>query len=315
MGVLDRFKQALSKTREKIAVSVRTALSIGRALDEGTIDELESILYGADLGPAGTGIIEDARKAYRMRYLTRTEQIPDFLRERLLARLEGCGAPLAEAPSKPTVILVCGVNGSGKTTSIAKLAAFLQRQGKSVLLGAGDTFRAAAVEQLTIWADRLGVPIVKRATGADPASVAFDAADAGASRGVDYVIVDTAGRLHTQKHLMAELEKIARTIGKRIPGAPHETLLVLDATIGQNAIQQAELFSKAAPLTGLVLAKLDGTAKGGAVFGLREKIAVPVKFVGIGEKAEDLEAFDPRAFVDAVVEPFLAAAGKSESTA
>lgn len=315
MGLVDRFKQALSKTREKISVSVRTVLAVGRALDESTIDRLEETLYAADLGPAGTKIIEEAREAYRMRYLTRVDQIPGFLKERLLSRLEGCGAPLIEAPEKPTVILVCGVNGSGKTTSIAKLAAMLKRRGKSVVLGAGDTFRAAAVEQLTVWAERLGVPIVKKPTGADPASVAFDAADAGAARDADYVILDTAGRLHTQKHLMAELEKIRRTLAKRIPTAPHETLLVLDATTGQNAIQQAELFAQSAPLTGIVLAKLDGTAKGGAVFGLRDRVKVPVKLVGVGETLDDLEPFDGEAFVDALVEPFLAAAGNAEASA
>lgn len=304
MGLLDRFKDALAKTRDSLAVSVRTILSVGRELDEPTIDRLEEILYAADLGATGTKVIEEVRRSYKLRYLTRVEQIPDFLRKELLVRLEGCGAPIARAASGPTVVLVCGVNGSGKTTSIAKLAHHLKSRGHSVLLGAGDTFRAAAVDQLTIWSERLGVPIVKRAMGADPASVAFDAVDSAVSRGLDYAIVDTAGRLHTQQHLMAELEKIARVVGKRVPGAPHEVLLVLDATTGQNMAQQAELFSKAAPVSGLLLAKLDGTAKGGAVFGLRERVRIPVKFIGLGEKVADLEPFDAEAFVGAILEPF-----------
>lgn len=315
MGLFDKFKQALAKTREKISVGVRTVLSIGRALDDETIDRLEEVLYSADLGSAGGEVIEEVRRAYKLRYLTRVDQIPEFLREKLLARLEGCGGAIAKVQPSPTVVLVCGVNGSGKTTSIAKLAAYLRRQGNSVVLGAGDTFRAAAVEQLTIWAERLGVPIIKKPSGADPASVAFDAVDAAISRGADYVIIDTAGRLHTQKHLMAELEKISRVISKRLPNAPHEVLLVLDATTGQNMAQQAELFSKATPVSGLILAKLDGTAKGGAVFGLRQRNQIPVKFVGLGEKLDDLEAFDPKSFVDAIVEPFLELeSGKAAAT-
>jgi fused signal recognition particle receptor len=306
VALLDRFKDALSKTREKISASVRTVASVGRQLDDSTIEELEAILHGADLGPTGSAVVEEVRKAYKLRYLTSVDQIPGFLRRELLTRLEGCGGELREASPPPTVLLVCGVNGSGKTTSIAKLAAYLRRQGRSVLLGAGDTFRAAAVEQLSIWAERLDVPIVRKPTGADPASVAFDSADAAAARGIEFAIVDTAGRLHTQKHLMAELEKISRVLGKRLPGAPHETLLVLDATTGQNMVQQAELFSKASPVSGLILAKLDGTAKGGAIFGLRARVPIPVKFVGLGEKLEDLEPFDAAAFVDAIVEPFAA---------
>ncbi|MBI3820176.1 MAG: signal recognition particle-docking protein FtsY [Planctomycetes bacterium] len=305
MGLFDKFKQALAKTSEKISVGIRTILSVGRNLDDTTIDHLEEILYGADLGPTTAFVIDEARKSYKLRYLTRVDQIPEFLHKQLVGRLEGCGGILKIAPSKPTVILVCGVNGSGKTTSIAKLANYLKKQGHSIVLGAGDTFRAAAVEQLTIWAERAGVPIIKRPMGADPASVAYDAVDAGCARGADFVIIDTAGRLHTQQHLMAELEKITRVVKKRVEGAPHEVLLVLDSTTGQNMASQAELFSKAAPVTGLVLAKLDGTAKGGAVFGLREKVKIPVKFIGLGEKIDDLEAFDPKTFVDAIVEPFL----------
>lgn len=305
MGLFDKFKQALAKTSEKISVGIRTILSVGRNLDDDTIDRLEEILYSADLGSTTAPVIEEVRKSYKLRYLTRVDQIPEFLQKQLMARLQDDGGKINIAKQKPTVILVCGVNGSGKTTSIAKLANYLKKQGHSVILGAGDTFRAAAVEQLTIWSDRIGVPIVKRGMGADPASVAYDAVDAACSREADFVIIDTAGRLHTQQHLMAELEKISRVIKKRIDGAPHEVLLVLDSTTGQNMVSQAELFSKATPITGLILAKLDGTAKGGAVFGLREKITIPVKFVGLGEKLDDLEAFDRKAFVDAIVEPFM----------
>jgi fused signal recognition particle receptor len=200
------------------------------------------------------------------------------------------------------VILVVGVNGSGKTTSIAKLARHLQSQGRSVLLGAGDTFRAAAVEQLTLWANRMNVPIVKQATGADPAAVAFDAVAAAMARKVDYLILDTAGRLHTQKNLMTELEKIVRVVQKNLPDAPHETLLVLDATTGQNAIRQASEFAKSAPVSGLILAKMDGTAKGGALFGIRDVMRVPVKFLGTGEGMEDLEPFRVDSYVDAILD-------------
>jgi fused signal recognition particle receptor len=206
------------------------------------------------------------------------------------------GAALAKAPSGPTVVLVCGVNGSGKTTSIGKLTAWLRQQGHKVVLGAADTFRAAAVEQLTIWSQRNGVDIVKQAPGADPAAVVFDACQAGRARSADYVILDTAGRLHTQENLMQELGKIRRVAGKAVPGAPHEVLLVLDATTGQNAVRQAELFHKTAQVTGLFVSKLDGTAKGGAVIGIRDAVGVPVKFVGVGEGLEDIEPFDADRF-------------------
>jgi fused signal recognition particle receptor len=222
--------------------------------------------------------------------------VAPYLESLVAQRMRGDGQTLARAASGPTVVLVCGVNGSGKTTSIGKLTGWLRRQGHGVVLGAADTFRAAAVEQLTIWSQRNGVEIVRQPPGADPAAVAFDACQAGRARKADYVIIDTAGRLHTQQNLMQELGKIRRVVGKAVPGAPHEVLLVVDATTGQNAVRQAELFHQTAQVTGLFVSKLDGTAKGGAVVGIRDAVGVPVKFVGVGEGLEDVEPFDPEKF-------------------
>jgi len=299
--VLGRILAGLARTRRKLGEGLARIFSLGRALDEETLDELEELLYQADLGPTGSEIVEELKTAWRQRRLSEGSQVRPFLRGLLLDRLQGCEAPLAAAAAGPTVILVTGVNGSGKTTSLAKLARRLKGEGRKVLRCAGDTFRAAAVEQLAIWAERLQVPIVKQATGADPAAVVYDALDAAIARGVDDLIVDTAGRLHTQKNLMAELEKIPRVIRRKIPEAPHETLLVLDATTGQNAIRQAMEFSAAVQVSGLILAKMDGTARGGAVFGIRRQLPVPVKFIGVGETLEDLEPFCAEAFVDAVL--------------
>jgi fused signal recognition particle receptor len=300
--VLGKLFGALKKTREKLAAGLGRLFTFGRALDEAFLDELEQLLYHGDLGPVGTEIVEQLKAAYKRREIKATAEVPAFLRRQLIERLGGSEAPLARAAQPPTVVLVVGVNGAGKTTSIAKLARHLQQAGHSVLLGAGDTFRAAAVEQLTLWAERMGVPIVKQATGADPAAVAFDAVSAAIARKVDYLILDTAGRLHTQKNLMTELEKIVRVVKKQLPAAPHETLLVLDATTGQNAIRQASEFARSAPVTGLILAKMDGTAKGGAVFGIRSVLPVPVKFLGTGESLDDLEPFRVEAFVDAILD-------------
>ncbi|MCC6672357.1 MAG: signal recognition particle-docking protein FtsY [Planctomycetes bacterium] len=291
----------LKKTRDVLAAGLGRLFALGRKLDDEFLEELEGVLFAADLGPTGAQIVQRIQEAYRRREITTVEEVYPFLRRELLARLQGCAGSLARAPQGPTVILVVGVNGSGKTTSIAKLTKHLVDQGHKVLLGAGDTFRAAAVEQLSLWAERLGVPIVKQATGADPAAVAYDAAAAALARRVDYLVLDTAGRLHTQKNLMEELKKIVRVVQKQIPGAPHETLLILDAMTGQNAIRQAAEFAKAAPITGLLLAKMDGTAKGGAVFGIREHVDLPVKFLGVGETIDDLEPFAAEPFVDAIL--------------
>jgi len=300
MGLFDRLRDGLRKTRDALASGLRRVLH-GRAVDEDLIEELEQFLITADVGVKTTeAVLDELRECWKRKEITASDQVMDFLKARLAARLEADGVALNMQATPPTVILVVGVNGSGKTTSIAKLAGHLRAQGKSVVLGAGDTFRAAAVEQLTIWSKRLGIEIVKQATGADPAAVAYDAAEAARARGADVLIVDTAGRLHTQENLMRELEKIRRVLGKCIPGAPHETLLVLDATTGQNALMQARRFHDAAPVTGIFLAKLDGTARGGAVLSIRDELALPVKFIGVGEKQGDIAPFDPHAFVEAL---------------
>jgi fused signal recognition particle receptor len=287
----------LKKTRDKLVHGIKTVLSIGRDLDDALLDELEETLYQADLGNAATAIIDKARKAYKLRDLKTTDDVFAFLKAEIRTRL-GERREIRFAPSGPTVILVVGVNGSGKTTSIAKLARRFTKEGKKVVLGAGDTFRAAAVAQLRIWSERIGCRFVAGKNEGDPAAVAFDAADVAVKENADVLIVDTAGRLHTQEHLMRELAKIHKVIAKRIPGAPHETLLVLDATTGQNAIQQAARFKAATDVTGLVLAKLDGSAKGGAVVSIRDQVGVPVLFIGLGEQFDDLESFDPETFVD-----------------
>lgn len=299
--VLGKLFRGLKKTREKLAAGLSSLFGRNRQLDEAFLDELEEALFTADLGPTGVEIVDEIKDAYRKKQIKEVAEIPPILRERLLERLDGCEGSLRPAPSPPTVILVVGVNGAGKTTSIAKLANHLVQKGHSVLLGAGDTFRAAAVEQLTMWAGRLGIDIVKKDPGADPAAVAFEAVGAAIEKNVDYLILDTAGRLHTQKNLMDQLGKVVRVVKKQLPDAPHETLLVLDGTTGQNAIRQAAEFRKTADVSGLILAKMDGTAKGGAVFGIRRELPLPVMFIGVGEGIDDLEPFRAEPFVDAIL--------------
>lgn len=301
MGLFDRFKKGLSKTRDRIAGGIRAILPSGAPIDDAILEDLESTMLAADMGPATvTQLIDDLRSAWKKGSVKQTDEIVPYLQETVIARWQDADLLLIDSEKKPTVILVTGVNGSGKTTSIAKLAAYLVKQGHSVLLGACDTFRAAAVNQLTIWAERINVQIVKHDQGADPGAVAYDACEAALARGVDYLIVDTAGRLHTQDHLMRELSKIQRVIEKKIPGAPHEVLLVLDATIGQNAVMQAKMFGEHVRVTGIILAKLDGSAKGGVVVGIRDQLGVPVKFVGLGETPDDIAPFDPAEFVPAL---------------
>ncbi|HYT94509.1 MAG TPA: signal recognition particle-docking protein FtsY [Gemmataceae bacterium] len=297
-AIFNKIKQGLAKTRSLFSGVAQLFRLKGR-VDKPFLDKLEERLYLADVGTvATTEIVERVRQAFQDKEITGDVEV--FVKDQLKALLANPDAGLRYAPSGPTVVMVAGVNGSGKTTSIAKLAHLCQQDGKKVMVAACDTFRAAAVEQLTIWSQRLGCDIVKNAQGSDPASVAHDACEKAKARNFDVLIVDTAGRLHTQAHLMRELEKIHRIVKGRIEGAPHEVLLVLDATSGQNAIAQAEMFKKTIQCTGIVLAKLDGTAKGGAIFGIKRKLDLPVKFVGVGEKLEDLEPFDPDAYVEAL---------------
>ncbi len=301
-GTIAKLKSGLSRTRQAFVGSLRSML-IGRKVDEALLRELEATLMQGDVGVTTTArLIQRVREAHARGEVPRGEDVLDLLRAELKAMWPPQDRSLNEAPagSRPTVILVTGVNGAGKTTSIAKLCQLLASQNKRVLVGACDTFRAGAVRQLEIWADRLGVEIVKGQEGGDPAAVAFDACSAAKSRGVDVLILDTAGRLHTQEPLMRQLEKISRVVSKQIEGGPHEVLLVLDATSGQNALKQAEIFAKAAGVTGIFLAKLDGTARGGIVLAIRDQLGIPVKFIGVGETPDDIEPFDPDAFVDAL---------------
>lgn len=293
-------RKGLSRTREVLTTDVRTLLR-GQWLSESLIDDLERLLLTADVGVKATdAVINELRKEYREGRVQRGEQALDLLKNRLKSRWSDASRTLAIAPAPPTVILVVGINGAGKTTSVAKIAKSLRDEGRSVLLAAADTFRAGAVAQLEIWAQRLGVDLVKGKAGADPASVTFDACEAALARRADVLLVDTAGRLHTQENLMRQLTKIRDVVAKKIPGAPHEVLLVLDATSGQNAIAQAEMFKRAIDVTGIFLAKLDGTAKGGIVIAIRDALNVPVKLIGVGERPEDVEPFDPDEFIEAM---------------
>jgi fused signal recognition particle receptor len=287
------------------------SLLAGRRLDDALIDEIEASLIGADVGvKATTEIVGELREAVRKGELEKGEDAIDFLKSRLKRRWDEVPVDIAVADPAPTVILVVGVNGVGKTTSVAKIAHTLRAQGRSVVLAAADTFRAGAVEQLAIWADRLGVDLIRGAAGADPAAVVFDAVDATLARKADVLLVDTAGRLHVETNLMRQLVKIREVIARKIPGAPHEVLLVLDATSGQNGLQQAIVFGEAVGVTGIFLAKLDGTARGGIVVAIRDALKVPVKLVGVGERVEDVQPFDPDAFIDAM----FAAESESPST-
>ncbi|GMV97760.1 MAG: signal recognition particle-docking protein FtsY [Phycisphaerae bacterium] len=301
MGLFDRFRKGLARTREKIARSFRSILPFGKKIDDAVIDQLEETMLADDMGPGTTArLIAEVRAAFKEGRIRETQEIIPFLKRQIVGYWPEPDRRLRVADAGPTVILVVGINGSGKTTSVAKLCHYLRQQGKEVILGACDTFRAAAVAQLTEWSGRLGVQIVKHQQGADPGAVAYDACEAAVARNADVLILDTAGRLHTQEHLMRELNKIQRVVEKKIPGAPHEVLLVLDATIGQNAVNQARMFSQHVKVTGLFLAKLDGSAKGGIVIGIHDQVHVPVKFVGLGETPADIEPFDPEAFVEAL---------------
>jgi fused signal recognition particle receptor len=297
-AIWGKIKQGLAKTRTLFG-GLAKLFRLGGRVDKAFLAELEKTLYRADVGSAATTqIVEQVRQAFEDKEIT--GDVEDFVKKQLMDLLASPKSGIQYAATGPTVVMIAGVNGSGKTTSIAKLAKRFMDDGKKVMVAACDTFRAAAVEQLTIWSQRLGCEIVKNAQGSDPASVAHDACEKAKARGFDVLIVDTAGRLHTQTHLMRELEKIRRVVQKQIEGAPHEVLLVLDATSGQNAIMQAESFKKAVECTGIILAKLDGTAKGGAIFGIKQKLDLPVKFIGVGESLDDLAPFDAEGYVEAL---------------
>jgi fused signal recognition particle receptor len=301
MGLFDKFKRGLTKTVKILNTDVRDLFkSEGRLIDDEFLDEMRAILFKTDMGYVSSEeIVAEVAKNFRGR-VVQLEDVVRTWKAKLGELMKQEASPIRYAASGPTVIMVCGVNGAGKTTSIAKLAAMFKSEGKSVLLGAGDTFRAAAVEQLTIWSQRLGTEIVTGDPGAHPASVAYRAVEQAVAKGIDVCIVDTAGRLQTQKNLMAELTKIQTSIRKLVPESPHEVLLVLDATTGQNGVSQAANFTQSVDCTGIVLAKLDGTAKGGVVVAIRQQVGLPVKYIGVGEKAEDLALFKPEEFVDAL---------------
>lgn len=300
-GFMGRLKERLSKTRGGFVGSLKRIVT-GRSIDEDLFDELEEILIGADMGVETTmKVIEDLRERAKQEKLKDAEALYTALKDELRAVLMVGDHSLNWSATKgPHVTLVAGVNGSGKTTTTGKLAAKLAGEGRKVLLGAADTFRAAAVEQLKIWSDRAQVDIVKHGEGADPASVAFDATDAALARGVDNLLIDTAGRLHTKVNLMEELKKIQRVVQKRLPAAPHEVLLVLDATTGQNGLVQAKQFTEALQVTGIILTKLDGTAKGGMAFAIQQQLGISIKYIGVGEGIDDLQPFDPEEFVEAL---------------
>jgi fused signal recognition particle receptor len=301
-GFFDRMKEAVTRTRENLAARIEDVASIGKEIDRATLDDLEAILIGADMGTATTQqVLGHLREKADRRQIKDVNELKRLLKEELLAILTITDRqPVQKVNGTPEVILVVGVNGAGKTTTIGKLAQNFRSRGKTVLLCAADTFRAAAIEQLEIWGQRTGTEVIRNTAGSDPSAVLFDALQAASSRKMDYVIVDTAGRLHTKTGLMAELEKMRRTAQRVIPGSPHETLLVMDGTTGQNGLQQARLFTQSAGVTGIVLTKLDGTAKGGVVIAISRELGIPVRYVGVGEKAGDLLPFNPREFVESL---------------
>jgi fused signal recognition particle receptor len=295
-------KDSLARTRKSVFGQITTLLGAGE-IDDEFWDDLEALLIQADIGVETTlALIEVLRQRVTREGLTKTVEARDVLKEEMQMLLDGFGPSPADQKRILTVILVVGVNGSGKTTSIAKLAAYYQKQGRQVILGAADTFRAAAIDQLKVWGERANVPVIAHQPKADPGAVVFDTLKSGLARKADMVIIDTAGRLHTKFNLMKELEKLRNIARKQVHAAPHETLLVLDASTGQNALAQAKHFKDSVDITGVVLAKLDGTAKGGMVFAIGKELGVPVRFIGTGEKIEDLAPFDPKAFVDGLFE-------------
>lgn len=303
LGFVGRLRERLGKTRESLTDGIKRIFSGHLRIDDEVFGELEEILIEADVGvQTAMEIVEEMRETARSQGIDDPQQLYEVLKEKMIALLApGDHDMHFQAETPPHITLIAGVNGSGKTTTAGKLAAKLLAEGRTVLLGAADTFRAAAAEQLTIWSQRTGAGIIKHGEGADPASVAFDTTDAAIARKVDNVLIDTAGRLHTKVNLMEELKKIQRVVGKRHPEAPHEVLLVLDATTGQNGLQQARLFTEALHVTGIVLTKLDGTAKGGMIVAIQKELGIPIKYIGVGETVDDLHPFNPQEFVEALL--------------
>lgn len=301
MSVFSKLREGLGKTRQGFVDKIETLITGHRKIDEEFYEELEEILIQADVGVDTTmALVDDLRAVVKQRKIQEAPELKLVLKELISKLLGQEPAPLNINQAKPAIIMVVGVNGVGKTTTIGKIAAKLKNEGKKILIAAGDTFRAGAIEQLQIWGTRVGADVIKHQEGADPAAVAFDAVQSAKARGVDVLIVDTAGRLHNKANLMEELKKVKRVIARELPGAPHEVLLVLDATTGQNAVNQAKLFGEAVDITGLVLTKLDGTAKGGVVIAIKAEQNIPVKLIGIGEQVEDLREFVAQEFVDAL---------------
>jgi fused signal recognition particle receptor len=302
-GFFDRMKQAVTRTRETFTESLSSVIALTREVDESTFTSLEPILLAADLGVPTTAIVlENMRQRALRTGIQGGDQLKQLLKSELKQILDGVQKPINHPATPPEVIMMVGVNGTGKTTTTGKLAAFFTAQGRTVLLCAADTFRAAAIEQLEVWAQRSGVPIIKTKQGGDPSAALYDACAAAKARATQVLIVDTAGRLHTKTDLMKELDKMRRTAEKLVPGAPHQTLLVMDATTGQNGLQQARLFTEAAHVTGIVLTKLDGTAKGGIVLAIATELNLPVIYAGVGEKIEDIIPFDSNTFIDSLLD-------------
>ncbi len=299
-SVLRSLSDGLAKTRKNFADKLGN-LILGEKIDEAFLDQLEEALITADVGvETASFVLDDLKERFKRNELSTPQQVKERLKQ-ILFEILSARSPMFSLTAAPAVVLVVGVNGSGKTTTIGKLAHRLHGEGKKVMLAAGDTFRAAASEQLSIWGERVGIPVIKHREGADPGAVVFDAVSAAKARAIDVLLVDTAGRLHTKSNLMEELKKVKRILSRELQGAPHETLLVLDGNTGQNALIQAKMFHEAVGVTGIVLTKLDGTPKGGIVFAINKEFGIPVKFIGIGEAVEDLRAFEPREFVDALL--------------
>jgi fused signal recognition particle receptor len=302
-GVLDRMKQAVTRTRESLSNSLSSIVALTREIDVASLDDLELALLATDIGaPTTTEIITNLRERALREGISSGDELKRLLKAEILRILNSVDKTAARPAIPPEVVMLVGVNGTGKTTTSGKLAALYRREGKTVLLCAADTFRAAAIEQLEVWAQRSNVDLIKTRQGGDPSAALFDAATAAKARSTGVLLIDTAGRLHTKGDLMKELDKMSRTAARIIPGAPHETLLVIDATTGQNGLQQARLFTEVAHVTGIVLTKLDGSAKGGIVVAIAHEMGIPVRFVGVGERLEDILPFDATAFVDALVD-------------